>query len=80
MTLDAHLLHAALVGYQAERDRIEAAIAGLQKRIGKGGAASAAAAPAPKTRSRRHMSADARRRIAEAQKKRWAEYHKKHGK
>jgi hypothetical protein len=65
----------ALVGYEAERQKIQAKIAGLQAQLN--GRVSSAITTAPVKRTRRRMSAAARRRIAAAQKKRWAEYRKK---
>jgi hypothetical protein len=52
----------------------------LRKRIGKRGAAAAeaaGAAAAPVRRKRRRMSREARKRISEMMKKRWAERRKK---
>ena len=73
---DPGLLEAALYGYQVEKERIEAKIHELQAML-KGKAAPAAAAPkAAKSGERRQMSSAARARIAAAQKKRWAEFHK----
>jgi hypothetical protein len=76
MVLDAATLQAALVGYQAERDRIKAAIADLEQRLGKKGdgrrRAGAASTEKAAKRNRSRMSAEGRARIAEAQRKRWA--------
>jgi hypothetical protein len=73
---DTELLEAALIGYQQKRAEIERKIAELRSQIGghpaaKPASAAAGEAPAPKKRT---MSAAARRRIALAQKKRWAAY------
>jgi hypothetical protein len=74
---DTELLEAALIGFQHRRDQIEQKIAELRSQIG-GSAASrpapAAAAPGASVPKKRTMSAAARRRIALAQKKRWADY------
>ena len=71
------ILRMALIGYEVERDRIEDSIRTIQAQLkgkrtsfsgamdGKGGA--------PK----RFLSAAARRRIALAQKKRWAEHRRR---
>jgi hypothetical protein len=72
---DASLLQAALVGYQLELGRVNAAIAALQQRLGSGGDANTPApltkaAPAP--RKQHHISPEGLRRIREAQRKRWA--------
>lgn len=66
--IDKDLLAMALVGYKAEIARIEAAMAELKARLGSGPADSPAVNPPGK----RTLSASARRRIAAAQKKRWA--------
>lgn len=59
-------LRMALVGYEAERLRIEAAIAGLRRRLGS--KAPTSAAPQKKHR----ISPEGRARIAAAQRRRWA--------
>jgi hypothetical protein len=67
-----------LIGYQGEHDRITRAIADLHLRI-KGGKATGKSGPdhaATPAKPKRKMSASARKRIAAAQKKRWADYHK----
>jgi peptidoglycan hydrolase CwlO-like protein len=77
---DTELLEAALIGFQHKRDQLEQRIAELRSQIGglpatrPAAAASEASAP-----GRRTMSASARRRIALAQKKRWAAYKAEHG-
>ena len=79
---DTELLQAALIGFQQKRDQLEQKIADLRSQIGGNAAsrpapaAAASGAAAPKKRS---MSASARRRIALAQKKRWAAYKAEHG-
>jgi hypothetical protein len=73
---DISILQMALVGYQAEKEKIEDKIRELQAQVN-GKKAPAAAAGARKVRAKRHMSAAARARIAAAQKKRWAEFHKR---
>ena len=72
MNADVALLQAALVGYQSELTRIDLAIGEIRVRLGQAGAAPVSEAPVQ--RPRRKMSAAARKRIAAAQKKRWAEY------
>jgi hypothetical protein len=78
-TEDTSLLEAALVGYQAELTRITAAIADLQKRLGKrrDGHVPGTLAKAPAARQMHRISAEGRARIAEAQRKRWAASKKK---
>ena len=74
--LDSETLQAALVGYQHQLEQIEAKMADLRSRL-KGEAAAAPAEAAPPARGgKRPLSTAARRRIARAQRKRWAEYHK----
>ena len=72
MPLDATTLQMALIGYEAEREKIQSKIAELQAQLN---GRSRRAAPAATT-GRRTMSAAARKRIVAAQKKRWAEYRK----
>jgi hypothetical protein len=73
----------ALVGYEVEKQKIDAKIAEIRARLA-GGAVStpavkktAAVAEAPAPGKRRTLSAAARKRIAAAQRKRWAEHRKK---
>ena len=68
------LLEAALIGYQAELAKTTAAIADLQKRLGRrgGGAVPGAFTKAPAAHQKHIISAEGRARIAEAQRKRWA--------
>ncbi len=75
---DDTLLRMALAGYEVELQNIQAKIAELKARLG--GRARGGAAPTGNTSPsgrKRTMSPAARRRIAAAQKKRWAEYRKK---
>jgi cell division septum initiation protein DivIVA len=76
---DESTLQMALVGYQIEKEKIEARIRELQAQLkGKRGAAAPAqTAGARAPRARRELSAAARARIAAAQKKRWAEHRKR---
>jgi hypothetical protein len=69
---DRDLLAMALVGYEAQHAKINAAIQEIQAKLGKRGpgrpkAATDGAAPAKRT-----LSVAARKRIAAAQRKRWA--------
>jgi len=86
--VDQTLLQAALEGLTLQRERLDEQIRQVRSMLGKRGPGrtSAAApagsedAPAPrKRRKRRKMSAEARKRIAEAQKKRWATFRKSKG-
>lgn len=75
--MDKTLLQMAVIGYEAELQRIQEKIAEIQARLN--GSRTGNAVPAPMGKSRRgRMSAAARKRIAAAQKKRWAEYRKRH--
>jgi hypothetical protein len=74
MKIDQALLEAALVGYMHRREEVEAKIVEIQHELG---------GSAPKTTSEsgnksREMSSAARARIAAAQRKRWAAFHKTH--
>ena len=71
------ILAAAIEGFQAQKQRLDAQIAELRQLL-TGGSVEPAAAPEP-MRKRRKMSAAARQRIAEAQRKRWAAAKKESG-
>jgi len=71
-TLDTTTLQMALVGYEAERQKIKSKIAEIEAKLGKRGPAAAT----QNGRPRRTMSAAAKKRIAAGQKKRWAAYRK----
>jgi dihydrodipicolinate synthase/N-acetylneuraminate lyase len=79
---NAHLLQAALEGLQAQKERIEEQIREVQSMLGgRSGPRAVAAAEAGKagatpTRKRRPLSEAARKRIAAAQKRRWAAFRK----
>jgi hypothetical protein len=64
----------ALVGYEMQKQNLEAKIREVRAALRLDGATSQ---PAPEPKKRKKMSASARRRIAAAQKKRWAEHRKK---
>ena len=70
--VDATVLRMALIGFEQERTRIEAAIADIHKQLGTTLAFTVIAEPA--SRKRRRMSAAARKRIGEATRKRWAAF------
>jgi hypothetical protein len=83
MATDTSLLQAALIGYEAQVERINNSIADLQKQLGarRGRTSATTAAMATTgTRRKRSMSAEARERIAAAQRKRWAAFHRKNAK
>ena len=75
---DIATLQMALVGYQIERKKIDDKIREIQDQL-KGKAVAAALSGAEKTAgvTKRVLSPAARRRIALAQKKRWAEHRKR---
>ena len=68
---DIETLQMALIGYQAERRKIDEKIAAIEARLKGGPAAPEAAAP---TKVRRRMSRAAKARISAAQRKRWAQF------
>jgi hypothetical protein len=88
---NAEILQAALQGLEVQRQKIEEQISHVRsimgKRVGrppkKGGgggtAAKTSAASSGTTRKKRVLSAEARKRIAAAQKKRWAAFRKSQG-
>ncbi len=73
---DVSMLQMALVGFQIEKDRIESKIQELRAKLkGKGAMmTSAGESSAPR---KRELSDAARKRIAMAQKRRWAEHRKR---
>lgn len=71
MKLNEELVHAAIDGFNSQKLRIDAQIAELRSMLD-GGSAQSNGAPEATPRKRRKMSAAARRRIAMAQKARWA--------
>jgi hypothetical protein len=75
MRTDYSLLEAALIGYQHQRELLAAKIAEIQRQLGSSPEAPTSA-EGPK---KRVMNAAARKRIAQAQRKRWAEFHKTKG-
>jgi hypothetical protein len=75
---DHAMLEMALIGYEHERERIVAKIQELQAQLEGKPASAGAATPSVKPGSgKRVMSPAARKRIAAAQKKRWAEHRKR---
>lgn len=75
------LLNAALEGLEAQRKRIEEQISQVQAMLGhrRGRPASNDSASAQPAARKRQLSPAARKRIAAAQKRRWAEYRKQEG-
>jgi hypothetical protein len=72
---DTATLQMALVGYQIEKEKIESKIKEIQAQLKGKAPAPAAAVKTPIVK--RVLSPAARRRIAAAQKKRWAEFRKR---
>jgi hypothetical protein len=68
--LDNDILAAAIEGFEAQKTRIDAQIAEIRQQL-TGGSAGPAATPEA-GRKRRQVSAAGRKRMAEAQRKRWA--------
>ena len=75
-TPDHTTLQMALVGYELERERINTKISEIQSLLGTAKTAGASSAGAGEPR-KRVLSVAARKRIAAAQRKRWAEHRKK---
>ena len=69
--LTNEIITAAIDGYELQKARIDSKIAELRSLL-PAGSAPAAAAPEPTMGKRRTMFAAARKRIGEAQRKRWA--------
>ena len=67
--VDHDLLAMALIGYEAQKAELDVAIAGIQAQLSQRAPSSG---PAPQIPRKRTMSAAGRRRIAAAQRKRWA--------
>jgi hypothetical protein len=74
---DASFLAAALEGLDLQRKRIEEQIEQVKAMLGGGRVRLGTAAAAAKPARKRVLSPEARKRIANAQKRRWAEYRKK---
>jgi hypothetical protein len=69
--LTPEIINAAVEGFEQQKRRIDAQIAELRKMLTGTPTATAAAPEVPK--GKRRMSAAARKRIGDAQRKRWAE-------
>jgi len=66
------IITAAIEGFESQKAQIDAQIAELRQMLS-GRPAETAVTPGPARRKRRKISAAGRARIAEAQRKRWAE-------
>src|ERR1039458_1930417 len=73
--LTPEIITAAILGFEGQKRHIDTQIAELRALLSSG-PAETAAPPEPATRKRRKMSAAARKRIGDAQRKRWAESQK----
>jgi len=77
-TLDTTTLEMALIGYEVERQKIVGKILELELQLkDRAGRARTLVAATSTKRGRRSMSAAARKRIAAAQKARWAAYRRR---
>jgi Arc/MetJ family transcription regulator len=75
---DVNMLEMALIGFQIEKQRIESRIQDIQSQLkGKRAATPSAGPGETKAPVRRELSEGARKRIAAAQKRRWAEHRKR---
>jgi hypothetical protein len=70
MNVSPEILQAALEGLEAKLSRVNSMIAEIKAGVGSGKAATKEAAVAKRTK--RHVSPEARQRMAETQLKRWA--------
>src|SRR5581483_5651575 len=71
---DLTTLQMALVGYQVERQKIDDRIRDIEAKLkGKHGSLASSGTESKKPAVKRVLSPEARKRIAAAQKKRWAE-------
>jgi hypothetical protein len=74
---EVSILEMALIGYQVERQKIEARMHEIQSQLkGRRSVSASANGAKPAGGAKRDLSTAARRRIALAQKKRWAAYRK----
>ena len=80
MPFDRKTLEAALIGYQAQKEKLDQAMADIRRQLGGKSEPNQHAGVATPERKRRTMSTAARKRIAAAQRKRWADYHATHSK
>ena len=73
--LNVEILTAAIEGFEAQRSRIDAQIAGIRQMLAVGH--TGPDTPSEPQKRKRKMSAAARKRIGDAQRKRWAESKKR---
>lgn len=77
---DPSLLEAALDGLELQRQRLDEQIAQVRSLLGRSGRGRPAAKATGNHSAKRVLSPAARKRIAAAQKRRWAEFRKAQGK
>ena len=83
---DTTTLEAALVGLELKKAEIDGLFGKIKKQLGRRSSSTSAASSAPAAKSqgaprkKRVLSAEARKRIAAAQRRRWAEHRKSQGK
>ena len=70
--LTPEIINAAIVGFEQQKLRIDTQIAELRSLLTGGTTQTATTTPEPTKGKRRKMSAAARKRIGDAQRKRWA--------
>jgi hypothetical protein len=75
--IGSSVLEMALVGYQAELQKITANMSAIRKQLGVRGNGSPRVIATRKS-SHHRMTTAGRKHIADAQKKRWAAFHAKH--
>ena len=79
------ILEAALEGLEAQREKLDTQIAEVRRMLGTRASRTTKTSATTETsgrkagRKKRTLSAEARKRIAAAQKKRWAQFRKKEG-
>ena len=74
--MNREILEAALEGLESQKQKLENHIAAVYSLMGRKPARDMANDTASSTPAKRVLSPEARKRIAAAQKKRWAAYHK----
>ena len=80
MQFDRSMFEAALIGLTVQRQQIEEQISSIRSQLGGRSTPSATPAVEGEPKAKRQMSAAAKKRIRDAQKKRWAAFHAQHGK
>lgn len=82
MIADKEILAAALIGFEAQRAKVDEKIRDLRATLGlqSPGRPKKISGPAiptsPRKRTKRELSPEAREKMAAAQRKRWAAFHK----